>query len=112
MWAETMLPLPAKSEIYQRCDISLWTLHLHHYHHRPTNVLWASALHQMPLFAFIILFFKKQFYLLFFFFLIFGCAGSSLLCGFFSSCGKRGLLFVVVQGLLIVVASLIAEHGL
>ena len=30
----------------------------------------------------------------------------------FSSCGERGLLFVVVRGLLIVVASLIAEHGL
>ena len=30
----------------------------------------------------------------------------------FSSCGKRGLLFVVVRGLLIVVASLVVEHGL
>ena len=30
----------------------------------------------------------------------------------FSSCGERGLLFVVVYGLLIAVASLIAEHGL
>ena len=30
----------------------------------------------------------------------------------FSSCGERGLLFVVVRGLLIAVASLIAEHGL
>ena len=30
----------------------------------------------------------------------------------FSSCGKRGLLFVVVRGLLIAVASLIAEHRL
>ena len=30
----------------------------------------------------------------------------------FSSCGKRGLLFVAVHGLLIVVASLVAEHGL
>ena len=30
----------------------------------------------------------------------------------FSSCGERGLLFVVVRGLLIVVASLVAEHGL
>ena len=30
----------------------------------------------------------------------------------FSSCGERGLLFVVVCGLLIVVASLVAEHGL
>ena len=30
----------------------------------------------------------------------------------FSSCGKRGLLFVAVHRLLIAVASLAAEHGL
>ena len=30
----------------------------------------------------------------------------------FSSCSKRGLLFVVVRGLLIAVASLVVEHGL
>ena len=30
----------------------------------------------------------------------------------FSSCGERGLLFVVVLGLLIAVASLVVEHGL
>ena len=30
----------------------------------------------------------------------------------FSSCGELGLLFVAVCGLLIVVASLIEEHGL
>ena len=30
----------------------------------------------------------------------------------FSSCGERGLLFVVVCRLLIAVASLVAEHGL
>ena len=30
----------------------------------------------------------------------------------FSSCSERGLLFVAVRGLLIVVASLVAEHGL
>ena len=30
----------------------------------------------------------------------------------FSSCGERGLLFVVVRGLLIAVASLVMEHGL
>ena len=29
----------------------------------------------------------------------------------FSSCGERGLLFVVVCGLLVAVASLVAEHG-
>ena len=34
-------------------------------------------------------------------------------CGWaFSSCGERGLLFVVVRGLLIAVSSLVAEHGL
>ena len=30
----------------------------------------------------------------------------------FSSCGEQGLLFVVVRGLLIAVASLVAEHRL
>ena len=30
----------------------------------------------------------------------------------FSSCSERGLHFVVVHGLLIAVASLVAEHGL
>ena len=30
----------------------------------------------------------------------------------FSGCSERGLLFVVVRGLLIAVASLVAEHGL
>ena len=30
----------------------------------------------------------------------------------FSSCSKRGLFFVVVCGLLIMVASLVADHGL
>ena len=32
--------------------------------------------------------------------------------GLSSSCGERGLLLVVVCGLLIAVASLVAEHGL
>ena len=30
----------------------------------------------------------------------------------FSSCGERGLRFIVARGLLIVVASLVVEHGL
>ena len=42
--------------------------------------------------------------------LIFGCTGSSLLRGLFSSCSKQGLLFIVVHGLLISVASLVAEQ--
>ena len=51
-------------------------------------------------------FFKYIFYLF-----IFGCIGCSLLCTF-SGCGERGLLLLVVRGLLIMVASLVAEHGL
>ena len=30
----------------------------------------------------------------------------------FSSCGEQGLLFIVVCGLLIAAASLVAEHGI
>ena len=33
-------------------------------------------------------------------------------CRLFASCSERGLLFVVVLRLLIVVVSLVAEHGL
>ena len=45
---------------------------------------------------------------------IFGCAGSSLLSGLFSSCGEWGLLssFSVYFGHLIVVASLVVKHRL
>ena len=44
---------------------------------------------------------------------IFDCVWSSLLrAGFLSSCSEWGLLFVAVHGLLIAVASLVAEHGL
>ena len=43
--------------------------------------------------------------------LIFGFTGSWLLLGLFSSCGKWGLLSSAVHGLLIVVVSLVAEHG-
>ena len=48
------------------------------------------------------------------FFFFFVCVGLCLRCCVwaFSSCGERELLFVAVHGLLIVVASLVAEHGL
>ena len=42
---------------------------------------------------------------------IFGCIGSSVAQAF-SSCGECGLLFAAVRGLLTVVTSLVAEHGL
>ena len=40
------------------------------------------------------------------------CAGSSLGCRLFASCGELGPLLTVVHGLLIAVASLAVEHGL
>ena len=45
----------------------------------------------------------------FFFFLV--VLGLCCCVQAFSSCGELGLLFVVVRGLLIAVASLVAEHG-
>ena len=52
--------------------------------------------------------------LFFFFFIFLFMAAVGLRCCVrpFSSCSERGLLFVVVRGLLIVVASLVAEQGL
>ena len=49
-----------------------------------------------------------------FFFFFFFLAALVLRCCVwaFSSCGERGLLFVMVLGLLPVVASLVAEHRL
>ena len=43
---------------------------------------------------------------------LFDCAGSSLLCGLFSSSGDRGPLFVEVPGCPTAVASLVTEHRL
>ena len=47
----------------------------------------------------------------FFFFFIFGCAGSSLLYGLSLVVTSGGYSLVKVPRLLIVVASLVAEHG-
>ena len=72
---------------------------------------FVNVLEHSRAFLFSFLFLKKilNFIYLFYFWLrwVFVAA-----CGLFSSCGERGLLFVVVRGLLIAVASLVAEHGL
>ena len=51
-----------------------------------------------------------KFYFLFIYFL--AALGLRCCTRAFSSCSERGLLFVAVRGLLIAVASLVAEHGL
>ena len=61
------------------------------------------------LFLFIYLIFKFYLFNLFNFLL---CWVFVAVCVLFSGCGKRGLLFIVARGLLIAVASLVAEDGL
>ena len=74
------------------------------------NRLWIShsssfkrktSVHLRPCIAFL---HWASLFFFFFFFFFFGCIGSSSLCAGFS-CGKRGLLFFAVHGLLVAVAS-------
>ena len=60
--------------------------------------------------SYLLSFFFFNYYLFIYF--IFGCVGSSLLRGRFSSCSKRGPPPIAVRGLLIMVASLVEERGL
>ena len=55
---------------------------------------------------------RDLFYFLFYLFTFWAALGLRCCALAFSSCGERGLLFIAVRGLLIVVASLVAEHGL
>ena len=64
----------------------------------------------MVVFLFCFVFLNKLIYL--FIYLLFAELGLPCCAWAFSSCGERGLLFVVVLGLLIAVASLVVEHGL
>ena len=48
---------------------------------------------------------------LFYLFLFLAALGLCCCARAFSSCSERGLLFVAVHGLLVAVASLVAEHG-
>ena len=50
--------------------------------------------------------------LLFFIYIFLAVLGLRCCTRAFSNCGEQGLLFVAVHGLLILVASLVAEHGL
>ena len=52
------------------------------------------------------------FFLIYLIYLFLAVLGLLCCAQAFSSCGERGLLFVVVRRLLIAVASLVAEHGL
>ena len=63
--------------------------------------------------SFYILFIYFKYIYLFILFIYFLAALGVCCCArAFSGCDERGLLFIVVRGLLIAVASLVAEHGL
>ena len=57
-------------------------------------------------------FFFKKIFIYLFIYLSSAALGLCCCVWAFSSCRERGLLFVAVCGLLIAVASLVAEHGL
>ena len=52
------------------------------------------------------------FYKFIYFYLFLAALGLCCCTQVFSSCSERGLLFVVVHGLLIAVASLVVKHGI
>ena len=66
----------------------------------------------MPVYSFNSSTFLAQSFFLNLFILFLAVLGLRCCVQAFSSCGERGLLLVAVHGLLIVVASLITEHGL
>ena len=68
----------------------------------------------LPLNPVTLIYINNSLYLLFnkFIYLFLAALGLRCCARAFSSCGEWGLLFVAVCGLLIAVASLVAEHGL
>ena len=75
-------------------------------YHSLWPMLHASAVHWSLVFLFVFLNFLKILFVYFWLHWIFVAAHR-----LFSSCGEWELLFVAVHGLLIAVASLVAEHG-
>ena len=73
----------------------------------PTCNLWKAISSSNLLF-----FFTNLFYFIYLFNLFLAALGLHCCARAFSSCGERGLLFIAVPGLLIAVASLVAERGL
>ena len=79
-------------------------------------LLIKQFIYVLPLLSILVIshFLLFSFFKIFIYFIYLFLAALGLHCCVraFSSCGERGLLFVVVRGLLIAVASLVVEHGL
>ena len=61
---------------------------------------------------FLLFFLKFYLFIYLFIYLFMAVLGLRFCTRAFSSCGKRGLLFIAVHGPLTIAASLVAEHGL
>ena len=87
------------------------TIVQHVFEHRPMTVLsiWNKIYYTSLLF-----FFLKEFlyYLFIYLFIFLAVLGLRFCARAFSSCGKRGPLFIAVRGPLTIAASLVAEHRL
>ena len=81
--------------------------HIHIYTYNVTNVIHYMYIMHVTHIEYISLLQEG-----FFFYLFLAALGLCCCARAFSSCGERGLLFVVVSGLLIAVAFLVAEHEL
>ena len=66
----------------------------------------------VPLQVFFFFFFKDVFWLYLLIYLFMAVLGLRLCARAFSSCGKRGPLFITVRGPLTITASLVVEHRL
>ena len=65
-----------------------------------------------PKYGVVVFFFNIYIFINLFIYLFLAALGLRCCAQAFSGCGERGLLFVAARGLLIAVASLVAEHGL
>ena len=79
--------------------------------HTIMKLLYSATLYQYEEKSSIIELRFILFYLFFKFYLFLAALGLRCCARAFSSCSEWGLLFVAVHGLLIAVASLVAEHG-
>ena len=83
---------------------------LHH------ELLFSTRSFPSPKRYYLLISYNLLFFINFIYFNVFFLGGAALgvhcCVRAFSSCGEQGLLFVAAHGLLIAVASLVAEHGL
>ena len=87
-----------------------WADQFHHFLWGNLGVL--TLLCEVFFFFYSISFLKCFYFWIYFYYVILAALGLCCCAQAFFSCGERGLLFVAVHGLLIAVASLVAERGL